>query len=319
MGDEFSEVPKTAGIGKNQENERNFVDGLHEYHRESYELLKKHLMENPRFDKTGVLLYYASGADIAIFLGSGLKEAYYIDPGYTKPYPDGTSALEELKKQVERVDPNFQITQDSSSSYSSGSIVFTFNSENRIIHYLGKDASNYVSEGIEKVSLFACVGYKTELGRPPVQAQAYYVSSTFPLALGFSEVYMEGESSALCFRYQDLGLTEDERRKIEEINDQAFSFSKIKSLLLSHDWKGLVGRKKFLERKMRSIRFEPLDHFFVRNFQRLVGDLNEIRPEIKKLLAEDLVNFFKPTVEQTAGDERLHKVALSLQEYFSEL
>lgn len=104
----------------------------------------------PLIDKNKLLIYTASGFDLSVMLGSGEREAIYVDPCYKHTIHDEFFSkkgeglgFDVLVDRVRRIDSNPKITRYVDRAAMMGTIRFVAAGEQRVLNVVGDDAREF--------------------------------------------------------------------------------------------------------------------------------------------------------------------------------
>lgn len=150
----------------------------------------------PFVDPEKLLVYSASGFDLSVMMGSGVKKAMYVDPCYKKSVRDpfvqqnnerlGFNILVDL---IKKIDKNPQITRFSSQAKIMGTIQFVVEGKVRTLHVIGEDWGNFINGAPRAAGLYVTIGdNRAELYLNPVTADNYVVCTYVPRSLGYSDI-----------------------------------------------------------------------------------------------------------------------------------
>ncbi len=195
---------------------------------ERYDSMQKHIARNPRINKDNPMIYYASGDDILTFLGTEVKEAYFIDPIY--------QSTDSIMARAKVIDPNatsieytFDPNKQGSQGQLLGHIDFLVNGRQGRRIYVDSHSGQggYLPEAVKTngCSVFASIGHGgiTELFTPPINADAYVTSTVLPTAWGYQNLiaYAGDPSELLTVAYGFMNPHLTKREDLLLVNSDA--------------------------------------------------------------------------------------------------
>lgn len=153
----------------------------------------------PLVNKDKLLIYTASGFDLAVMLGSGVREAIYVDPCYKSMIQDELSdqkgkklGFDVLVDRVKIIDANPKVTRNVDRAAVMGTIRFRADGEERILNVVAQDAVGFNKNFSDDVGLYVSIGHGVpELFSKPVKADMYVPSTFTPRAWGYGDIKVE--------------------------------------------------------------------------------------------------------------------------------
>lgn len=247
-----------------------------------------------------ILIYTASGFDLAAMVGSGVREAMYVDPCYKSIVRDQFSSqngealgFDVLINRVRKIDNHPKVIRNVTRAAVMGTIRFVAAGEERVLHVVGMDAVDFNRGFSGRAGLYVSLGHGVpKLFGKPVKADIYVVSTFLPRAWGYGDIQVEageyainGFAVAKSFKPQDLDQSQmsvlsdtGSNRVFEEIAIRAKegSVDDVRRILAL----GFDGR---------TIEGKSLGELSYLRFQRFWRGIQTLSPSIKERLSTDLI------------------------------
>lgn len=272
---------------------------------ESLEFFRKYV--SPYVNPEKPMLYPASGAALADFIGCNVNEAYFIDPVYnTYNTPDGKTrpnGLDALIGYVSQLDQfvSFQLTPPTkrlNPSEIEGVINFTDSGRKKSIYVIGKNAVGFIPKAIKEkgCSVFVSVGhYVPDLHLPLIQADTYVTPHISPETLGYYDVVVTRTPSKLLSvarGFRKTVLDDETLQLIISKNDTALVDQIAEDIRIGNEKKV----KDFLARRLgpEQSRGKTLEEILIMFFRDgFFAPLKSLNSQVRLVWVKDFGNYIR--------------------------
>ena len=297
-------------------------------------VFEKFVKENPKVDKKKLMLYWASGTDLSPLVGSGVSEAYYVDPIYDYK---NTTVIHWWMQDIKVIDPQASFSKTftdhpevpyAEHNQTTGFVEFNLDGERKKLildaHYAPHVPDEVLKRGCSVFTVLGLLGNKLFI--PPVKADVYAVSLAYPRAWGFRDIAVVGgmdSDVAIAYDFENQDLSKSEINVLNsranntgfEIIAKELQTGNIREYLLKRAFHTLGFPKKQMSRFKKM----TLEELATATLERDFKSLAILRPNIVNILLDDMTEYVEEEFHKLGDVEDASLIGRTIVDVLSRL